>query len=236
MGVLLRAMMAVAALTWAVAAPAAEQNGYTNTPMSFEGIGKAYMGREIAAVMGYQGAAWLERDTRAEEEGTEKLVSLLGLKPTDVVADVGAGTGYFSFRISRLVPQGKVYAQDIQKEMLDIIAARKAKGEGANIVTVQGGVGDPKLPANSIDLILLVDVYHEFAYPREMAMAMVRALKPGGRIALVEYRGEDPTVPIKEFHKMTEAQARKEMAAVGLKWVSTDSTSLPWQHLMIFTK
>jgi ubiquinone/menaquinone biosynthesis C-methylase UbiE len=211
-------------------------NGYTNTALSLDGIGKAYMGREIAAVMGYQGAAWLERSSRVEEEGTDKLLPLLKLKPTDVVADIGAGTGYFSFRISPLVPQGKVYANDIQKEMLDIIAARKAKGEGANVVTVQGGIGDPKLPPNSIDVILMVDVYHEFSFPREMGLAMAKALKPGGRIALVEYRGEDPSVPIKELHKMTEAQAKKEMAAVGLRWVSTDSTSLPWQHLMIFTK
>lgn len=232
----LKAALTALALALATVATAADQNGYTNTGLTLDGIGKAYMGRDIAAVMGYQGAAWLERSTRAEEEGAEKLVPLLGLKPTDIVADIGAGTGYFSFRISPLVPQGKVYAQDIQQEMLDIIAARKAKGEGANIVTVQGGVADPKLPANSIDVILLVDVYHEFSYPREMGQAMVSALKPGGRIALVEYRGEDASVPIKEFHKMTEAQAKKEMAAVGLTWVSTDSKSLPWQHLMIFSK
>ena len=198
----LKAALAAIVLALASVATAADQNGYTNTGLTLDGIGKAYMGRDIAAVMGYQGAAWLERSTRAEEEGAEKLVPLLGLKPTDIVADIGAGTGYFSFRISPLVPQGKVYAQDIQQEMLDIIAARKAKGEGANIVTVQGGVADPKLPANSIDVILLVDVYHEFSYPREMGQAMVRALKPGGRIALVEYRGEDASVPIKEFHKM----------------------------------
>lgn len=226
---------AVTAIVLSVASASA-QDGYTNTAMSLDGIGKAYMGREIAAVMGYQGAGWLERSTRVQEEGTDKLVPLLNLKPTDVVADIGAGTGYFSFRISPLVPQGKVYANDIQKEMLDIIAARKAKGEGANVITVQGGVADPKLPPNSIDLMVLVDVYHEFSYPREMGQAMARALKPGGRIALVEYRGEDDSVPIKEVHKMTEAQAKKEMAAVGLTWISTDSTTLPWQHLMIFTK
>lgn len=232
----LKSVLAAVALVASGFVAAAEQDGYTNTALSLDGIGKAYMGREIAAVMGYQGAAWLERSTRSEEEGSEKLVGLLNLKPSDVVADIGAGTGYFSFRMSPLVPQGKVYAEDIQKEMLDIIAARKAKGEGANIVTVQGSIADPKLPADSVDLMLLVDVYHEFAFPREMGQAMAKALKPGGRVALVEYRGEDPSVPIKEFHKMSEAQAKKEMAAVGLKWVSTDSKSLPWQHLMIFTK
>ena len=161
---------------------------------------------------------------------------MLGIKSTDVVADIGAGSGYFSFRISPLVPQGKVYAEDIQQEMLDLITARQAKGEGKNIIPVLGGVADTRLPPNSVDLILLVDVYHEFSYPREMGQAMVRALKPGGRIALVEYRGEDPKVPIKDLHKMTEAQAKKEMAVVGLQWVSTDSKSLPWQHVMIFAK
>ena len=215
------------------AAPASAQNGYTNTK-SAEGIGKAYLGRDIALVMGFQGAEWLERSERRQEEGTDKLLPLLGLKATDTVADIGAGTGYFSFRMSPLV--AKVYAQDIQQEMLDLINARKARGEGANVTTVLGGVMDPRLPANSIDLILLVDVYHEFSYPREMGQAMVRALKPGGRIALIEYRGEDPKVPIRDLHKMTEAQAKKEMAVLGLRWVSTNSTSLPWQHAMIFAK
>jgi SAM-dependent methyltransferase len=221
-----------------VAAPHAHaaDTGYTDTGMSLEGIGKAYMGREIAQVMAFAGAEWLERPERAAEEATDKLVQLLNLKPTDVVADIGAGTGYFSFRMSPLVPQGKVYAQDIQEEMLAVITARKKKGEGANITPVLGGIVDLRLPANAIDLILLVDVYHEFSFPREMGQAMVRALKPGGRVALVEYRAEDPSVPIKAFHKMSEAQAKKEMAAVGLTWVSTDSTSLPWQHVMIFRK
>lgn len=219
----------------AVAMPAAN-DGYTNLGMNLEGIGKAYMGRPIAAVMGAAGAEWLERPERDQEEGASLLLPMLGLKPTDVIADIGAGTGYFSFRMAKLVPQGKVYAEDIQKEMLDIVEAKKKEGEGANVFTVQGGVADPKLPANSIDLMLLVDVYHEFSYPREMGQAMFKALKPGGRIALVEYRGEDDRVPIKELHKMTEAQAKKEMAAVGLTWVSTDSTKLPWQHLMIFKK
>lgn len=231
---ILKAVLTAALLAFPVGAMA--QNGYTNRGLTLEGIGRAYLGRDIAAVMGSDGSAWLERSDRAKEEGTDKLLPLLGLNPTDIVADVGAGTGYFSFRISPLVPRGKVYAEDIQQEMLDLITARKAKGEGKNVVTVLGGVADPRLPANAIDLILLVDVYHEFSYPREMGQAMVRALKPGGRIALVEYRAEDSNVPIKELHKMTEAQAKKEMAVLGLQWISTDSKSLPWQHLMIFSK
>jgi SAM-dependent methyltransferase len=207
---------------------------YANTPMTLEAVGRSYMGREIAHVMGFEGAEWLERSERAREEGTDKLLPLLGLKPTDVVADIGAGTGYFSFRMSPLV--AKVYAQDVQEEMLKIITARKAKGEGANVVPVLGGIVDPRLPPNSVDLILMVDVYHEFAFPREMGFAMMRALKPGGRIALIEYRGEDPNVPIKDLHKMTEAQAKKELGVLGLRWVSTDSKTLPWQHVMIFAK
>jgi ubiquinone/menaquinone biosynthesis C-methylase UbiE len=193
------------------------------------------MGREIAAVMGFEGAPWLDRANRDKEEASSKLVPLLGLKPTDVVADIGAGTGYFSFRLAAVVPQGKVFAEDIQKEMLDIIRARKEKGEGANVIPLQGSIVDPKLSANSIDLMLLVDVYHEFSFPREMGLAMVRELKPGGRIALVEYRAEDPNVPIRDLHRMTVAQARKEMEALGLQFQRSDE-SLPWQHVMFFVK
>ena len=208
---------------------------YTSTTPSSDGIGKVYMGREIAQVMGHQGASWLERSERAEEEGTELLIKNLPLKPTDAVADIGAGTGYFSFRLAAKVPAGKVYAVDIQQEMLDIIAQRHAAGQAKNVVGVLGTERDPKLPDNTLDLILMVDAYHEFNYPREMGEAMARALKPGGRIALVEYRAEDDNVPIKRLHKMTQAQAKKEMAALGLKWVLTND-ALPWQHLMFFEK
>lgn len=218
------------------AAAFAADNGYKNTGLTLDGIGKSYMDRPIAAVMSYHGASWLERPEREQEEGTDKLIKMLNLKPTDVVADIGAGSGYFTFRIAPLVPQGKVYATDIQVEMLDIIKGRKAKGEGPNVIPVHSGIADPKLPPSSIDLIIMVDVYHEFSAPREMGIAMRRALKPGGRIALVEYRAEDPNVPIREVHKMSEAQAKKEMAVLGLEWVSTDSKTLPWQHLMIFAK
>jgi ubiquinone/menaquinone biosynthesis C-methylase UbiE len=210
-------------------------NGYVVSAPSGDGIGKRYMGREIARVMGHEAADWLDRSGREQEEGTNRLVPFLGIGPSDVVADVGAGTGYFSFRMSAVTPRGKVYAEDIQPEMLAIIKQRQASGEGRNIVTVLGDVADPKLPANAIDLILIVDAYHEFSFPREMGQAMVRALKPGGRIALVEYRGEDPSVPIKALHKMTEAQAKKEMSALGLVWQRTDE-SLPWQHLMFFQR
>ena len=216
-------------------AAAPDMDGYANTGPSLDGIGKSYMGRQIAYVMGHEAADWLDRPEREREEGTARVVPLLGLKPADVVADIGAGSGYFSFRMSAAVPQGKVYAVDIQKEMLDLIKARQAKAGGANITTVLGGVADPRLPAGAVDLILLVDAYHEFSYPREMGLAMVRALKPGGRIALVEYRGEDPKVPIRDTHRMTQVQAKKEMAVLGLAWQRTDD-SLPWQHVMFFAK
>lgn len=208
---------------------------YQTRAASEDGIGKIYLGREIAQVMGHEGADWLERGTREKEEGTSKLIPLLGLRPTDAVADIGAGTGYFSFPLSKAVPEGRVFAEDVQPEMIAIIKQRQAKGEGGNLVTILGDIADPKLPANALDLILLVDAYHEFSSPREMGMAMVRALKPGGRLALVEYRGEDRNVPIIPLHKMSEAQARKEMAALGLSWQRTDE-SLPWQHVMFFVK
>lgn len=214
----------------------AADDGYRNSALTLEGIGKSYMGREIAYIMGHEGADWLERPERDREEGTAKVVPLLKLKPTDVVADIGAGTGYFTFRLSREVPEGKVYAVDVQPEMLDKIRARVKTAKVRNVEVVHGSIATPRLPSNTVDLMLVVDAYHEFAMPREMGQAMAWSLKPGGRLALVEYRGEDPNVPIKPLHKMTVEQARKEMAAAGLRFVSVDSVSLPWQHLMIFEK
>lgn len=224
------------AATGATGAENSADTAYSNSAMTLEGIGKSYMGREIPFIMGHEGAAWLERPERVAEEGTDKLIPLLNLKPTDVVADIGAGTGYFTFPMARLVPRGRVYAVDVQEEMLDMIRARIERTRARNVVPVHGSIASPRLPSNTIDVMLLVDAYHEFSYPLEMGRAMVFSLKPGGRLVLVEYRGEDESVPIKPLHKMTEAQARKEMAAIGLKWVSTDSTSLPWQHVMVFEK
>ena len=218
------------------ASAAVAQDGYTHIAQSFEGIGKAYMGREIANFMSHHGAPWLERPQREQQERTGKLIELLELKPTDYVADIGAGSGYFSFRMSKLVPRGHVFAVDIQPEMLAIIEDKIATGEGDNVTPVHGSIARPRLKENTIDVMLLVDAYHEFSLPQEMGLSMFRSLRPGGRLALVEYRAEDSSIPIKELHKMTEAQAKREMAAAGFKWVSTDSTSLPWQHLMIFTK
>lgn len=193
------------------------------------------MGREIAQVMGHRAAAWLERPSRGLEERPNLVVNALELQPTDVVADIGAGTGYFSFRIAPLVSQGKVLAVDIQPEMLDIINFLKQENQITNVETVLGKVDNPNLPENSINLALMVDAYHEFEYPKEMMQGMVKALKPGGRVILVEYKGENPFIPIKALHKMTQKQVRKEMSAVGLKWIETKEF-LPQQHFLIFEK
>lgn len=213
----------------------AETPVYQTRPASRDGIGKIYQGREIAQVMGHLGAGWLERPSREVEEQPQVLIDHLNLKPTDVVADIGAGTGYFSFRIAPLVPQGKVLAVDIQPEMLEILDALKQENQITNVEPILGSDTNPHLPPNSVDLALFVDAYHEFTYPQEMMQAIVKALKPNGRVILVEYRGENPFVPIKKLHKMTQKQVKKELATVGLTWQETQGF-LPQQHVMIFGK
>ena len=207
---------------------------YTFRTPSRDGIGKVYMGREISQVMGHRGAAWLERPSRADAERPDQVVEGMNLSSADVVADIGAGTGYFTFRIAPRVPDGRVFAVDIQPEMLDKMRTRMQREDVHNVSLVEGTVQDPRLPADSVDVALMVDAYHEFSHPREMMLNLRVALRPGGRVVLVEYRKNDPTVPIKPLHTMSEAQARKEMEAVGLEWVRTDD--LPQQHLMVFRK
>jgi ubiquinone/menaquinone biosynthesis C-methylase UbiE len=201
-----------------------------------DGIGKFYMGREIAQFMSHLGAGWLDRPEREKEEEPAKLYKELAVKPGESVADIGAGSGYHTLRLAETIgPKGKVYAVEIQREMLDIIE-KKMKAKGLkNIELILGTEKDPKLPPESMDVILLVDVYHEFEDPYEMTEAMVKALKPGGRLVFVEFRLEDPKVPIKLVHKMMEKQVRKEMEPHPLKWVKT-SDILPWQHIIIFEK
>jgi len=208
---------------------------YTQTSPSRDGIGKVYMGREISRVMGHRGAAWLERDRREPNERPGLVVDSLRLDPGDVVADVGAGTGYFAFRIAPRVPEGRVFAVDIQPEMLDIVRERMAERGIDNVTPVRGTETDTKLPADSVDVVLIVDAYHEFSYPREMMQSIRESLRPGGRVVLIEYRKEDPSVPIKRLHKMSEAQVKKEMAAVGLEWVET-LDMLPRQHFIVVRK
>lgn len=201
-----------------------------------DGIGKFYMGREIAHVMGHQAAEWLERPEREEEEKTELLVESLKVKPGDVVADIGAGTGYFSRRLAPKVGgKGRVLAVEIQQEMLDSLGQRMAELKIANVKPVLGTISDPKLPPGSVDMVLMVDVYHEFSHPYEMMEGITRSLKPNGRVVFVEFRREDPNVPIKLLHKMSEAQLRKEMAVHPLEWVETIKV-LPRQHIIVFKK
>jgi ubiquinone/menaquinone biosynthesis C-methylase UbiE len=233
------ALAAAAALLLpsAVPPPAAADSApwYETRAPTPDGIGKIYMGREISQVMGHRGARWLERISRLREELPERVVTAMDLAPDAAVADIGAGTGYFAFRLAEQVPEGRVYAVDIQPEMLALMRARLAERGIGNVALVLGTETDPKLPPAGIDAALMVDAYHEFAHPREMMEAIVAALRPGGRVFLVEYRGEDPRVPIKPLHKMTEAQARREMAAVGLEHVETQGF-LPSQHFMVFRK
>ena len=211
------------------------QELYTQQEPSRDGIGKFYMGREISKVMGHLGAGWLERSGRENEERTDLLIENLGLRPNDHVADIGAGSGYFTFRMSPLVPEGKVFAVDISTQMLGIIRAKMEKKQSDNIDPILSTVTDLNLEDNSIDCALIVDAYHEFSHPYEMGMSIFRALKPGGKLILIEYRLEDPGVPIKLLHKMSEAQAKKEISAIGLEWVETLEI-LPQQHFMIFRK
>lgn len=202
---------------------------------SRDGIGKFYRGREIARVMGHRAAMWLERDGRQRQERTDLLIQRLPLEKDHVVADIGAGTGYFSFPVARRVPEGKVYAVDIQPEMLDIIRKKQAASTVDNVEARLGSTTEVQLPDNSVDLAFIVDAYHEFSHPVEMGQSLVRALKPGGRLVLIEYRGEDPDVAIKPLHKMTLRQARLEMEALGLEWERLDS-ELPQQHMLFFRK
>ena len=214
----------------------ATESGYETVRASPDGIGKRYMGREIAQVMGWQGAAWLEREEREREERTDLLLPELALVPGMVVADIGAGTGYIARRMALQVgAQGGVYAVDVQPEMIGMLQSLATKAGLAQIRPVLGSESDVRLPAASVDLAIMVDVYHELAYPREVLASIVRALKPGGRVVFVEYRAEDPRVPIKALHKMSEAQVRREAGASGLVWERT-AGGLPWQHAVIFRK
>ncbi len=213
----------------------ADPLAYSYGRASRDGIGKFYVGREISHVMGHLGAAWLERPEREREERTDLVVENMALEPDDVVADIGAGTGYFSLRIAAAVPDGQVIAVDIQPEMLAIVETRAASEGLRNVAARRGEIDDPKLDPASVDAALIVDAYHEFSHPREMMTGLLAALKPGGRLYLLEYRAEDPRVPIKRLHKMSEAQARKELEAVGFRWVETGSF-LPQQHFLVFER
>lgn len=215
---------------------AADHPGYDFDPdRSRGGIGKFYLEREISGVMGHQGAGWLEREQRTHEEMPDEVVANMGLEADDVVADIGAGTGYFAFRIAQQLPQGKVLATDIQPEMLAIMEQRKQQTGISNVETLLGTIDNPGLPANSVDKILLVDAYHEFSHPFEMMQGIYNALKPGGKLFLIEYRAEDDSVPIRPLHKMSVEQVVREMDVFGM--VLDDNLDfLPWQHMFVFSK
>jgi ubiquinone/menaquinone biosynthesis C-methylase UbiE len=216
--------------------PAWSQPMYEAVRPSQDGIGKRYLGREISGVMGWQGAAWLERQGREREERADLLLRELRLAPGMDVADVGAGTGFYSRRMAPLVaPGGTVFATDVQPQMLRLLESQAREAGLQNIRPVLASVRGTGLAAQSVDLVLLVDVYHELEYPFEVMQDIVRALRPGGRVVLVEYRAEDPAVPIKPLHKMGQAQVKKEMAPHPLVHEST-ADILPWQHVMVFRK
>lgn len=212
-----------------------DDSHYTYRSGDINGIGKWYMGREIAYVMGYQGINWLERSDREEEEETTKLLKNMTLKESDHIADIGAGSGYHVFKMAPLLSNGKIYAVDIQDQMLEAINQKVKKLNVSNVITVKGSTKSVNLPENEIDKILMVDVYHEFEFPKEMISSIKSALKDDGEVYLIEYRAEDSTVPIKEIHKMSEAQAIKEMNAAGFT-LKENINNLPWQHCMIFIK
>ncbi len=228
------------------AAVAQEQPAATNQTPRYtfledhdpNGIGKFYRGREIARVMGHQGILWLERPEREQEEGLSLLIESLQLAPGMVVADIGAGSGVISTKLAEQIgPTGTVLAVDIQQEMLDALATKCKKRGIENIVPILGETKSPRLKPGTVDLVVMVDVYHEFDFPYEMLRGIAASLKPGGRVAFVEYRKEDPTVPIKEVHKMSEAQVKKEAAPpeFGLRWKETVE-KLPRQHVVVFEK
>lgn len=200
-----------------------------------DGIGKFFHGREISHVMGHPAIGWLERENREDEEAPSRAIAMMDLAPSAVVADIGAGSGYYTFRIAPKVPLGRVMAVDIQPEMLEFVKQRATELSIANVSPHLGTTSDLKLPENTLDAALMVDSYHEFSHPAEMLASLFHALKPGGRIFLLEFRAEDPEVPIKPLHKMSEAQARLELESAGFRFLE-NREGLPWQHFLIFQK
>ena len=191
-----------------------------------------YLGRRIAIPMSYHGIPWLNRPERIQEENPEEMLEQLEVQPGMTVCDMGCGDGYYTMELAKRVgPTGKVIAVDIQPEMLQELSRRCERNNLKNVEMILGLPHDPKLPTGKVDLILMVDVYHEFSNPVEMLTSMRESLKPNGRIALVEFRGEDPQVPIKPEHKMTKKQILKEYQANKMGLVK-EYDRLPWQHLM----
>ena len=213
----------------------AQESRYEFKKGAYDGIGKWYMEREISHVMGYQGMSWLERDEREKEENTSTLLKNMKISDTDDIADIGAGSGYHVFKMAAMATYGTIYAVDIQDEMLAAMQSKKLEGKIDNVALVKGSEKSVNLKPNSVDKVLIVDVYHEMNFPYEMMASIKKAMRANAKLYLIEYRGEDPNVPIKELHKMTEAQAVKELKAIGLE-LEENVDNLPWQHCMVFVK
>jgi precorrin-6B methylase 2 len=212
-----------------------QDSTYEHKTPSDGGTGKVYFGREIAHIMDFKGSAWLERKSRQEEENSNLTVEKLPIEKNSVVADIGAGTGYYTFKVCYRVPQGRVYAVEIQDDAVNFLKNKAGQLDTKNVTVVKGKEDSPDLPENSLDLAMMVDVYHELLYPHEMLQSIKKSLKPHGKLLLVEYRAEDPKVEIKELHKMNVKQATRELKANGFKLVE-DGEFLPIQHFLLFEK
>jgi FkbM family methyltransferase len=218
-----------------ISSTALSQDRYEYHDGDMDGIGKWYMGREIAYVMSHYGISWLERPEREKEERVSMLLKNMDLKPGMEVADIGAGSGFHAVRMAKMVGDSKIYAVDVEPKMIDYLNKRIKEEGYKNIITILGKEKSVELPASSIDIMLMVDVYHELSFPYEIARSMLDALKPGGKLFLIEYRAEDSSVPIKQVHKMTQKQAVKELKVTGFSFVK-NMGNLPWQHCLVFTK
>lgn len=215
--------------------PGSHDTGYVYTAPSRDGTGKVYMGREIAQVMDASGSDWLERPQRPAEENSELAIDNFQLQSNSVVADIGAGTGYYTFKIASRIPKGKVYAVEIQPEYIKILNEKITRNAVGNVEVIQGDTASPNLPDTAIDLAVMVDVYHELMYPREVLASIKKSLKKNGKLVLMEYRGEDPAVRIKPLHKLTVSQVTREMKANGFV-LDRRVDVLPIQHLLVFRK
>ncbi|WP_162054299.1 class I SAM-dependent methyltransferase [Pontibacter pamirensis] len=213
----------------------AVSDGYSSKVPHSDGTGKVYLGREIAGIMGAGGGRWLERNSRQEEENVTLAIENMELSTQSVVADIGAGTGYYTFRIAPKVPAGEVYAVDVQDAFISALNEQKKELGLSNVEVVKGGSQSPNLPDASIDLAIMVDVYHELEYPQEMLQAIHKALRPDGKLLLLEYRAEDTSIPIKELHKMSVSQVNKELDANGFQLYRQEDF-LPIQHFLIYEK
>ena len=222
-------------LSFGLATPPQQDSVYTHQTPSDGGTGKIYFNREIAHIMDFKGSAWLERNSRQTEENSNLTIEKLPIDKNSTIADIGAGTGYYTFKIAPKVPQGRVYAVEIQDEMIAALNERKKELNAANVEVIKGSITSPNLPANSIDLAVMVDVYHELEFPVEMLESIKKSLKEDGNLLLIEYKGEDPAVAIRPLHKTTVEQLNKELGANGFK-LAYEGKFLPMQHFLVYTK